>query len=92
MKEGEMTNCRLTIDSALGCRFSNVEEEYRYNPEQPSELLKAFSGLKISDRRLLILYAELRSLRKVAELYNCSEKTIRNKLKSIKQAFNHLKK
>lgn len=81
---------RSIVDEALHCQFKNVEAEYT-NTSNKNELMECLEKLSITDRRLLILYAELSSLRKVAKIYNCSEATIRNRLMEVKKQFAHLK-
>lgn len=92
LKTGQRSNSfndRSIVDKELKCPFKNVEDEYIQSNR--NELIECLKTLSLTDRRLLILYAELQSLRKVAKIYHCSEATIRNRLKDIKQKFQHLK-
>lgn len=77
------------IDIALNARFEAVEQEYINGND--SAMAGVLRNLSISDRRLLILYAELGSSYKVAELYNCSYRLILYRIKEIRKKFMHLK-
>ena len=56
------------------------DNEEMYNLKQWIE-----KNLSEQEKRLLILYADLASLRKVAKLLNCSQCTVNNYLKNIIQ-------
>lgn len=71
--------------------IKKIEEEYKPKEElfcenvETNEILKKVWSLEESDRRVLILYAEIKSHRKVAEILQVSEFSIRKKLKQIKK-------
>lgn len=56
------------------------DNEEMYNLKQWIE-----KNLTEQEKRLLILYADLASLRKVAKLLNCSQCTVNNYLKKIRE-------
>lgn len=79
---------RSVVESELGRGITEVENEY-FGCED-SSLMDVFKQLDLTERRLLLIYAELASFRKVAKIYNCSEATIRGRIKTIRKKFEHL--
>jgi len=70
--------------------IEDIEEEYnfkfnQFNSETCEMLRIALNSLSITDRRILILYSELKSLRKVAALLYCSYSTVYKRIKKIKK-------
>lgn len=70
-----------TTSQLFDCPFENIEKEYLAEHTPLCEKLKTLS---FSEQRLLIMYAELLSTRKVAKAYQMSHETIRREINKIK--------
>lgn len=75
-----------------GVKFRNIENEYNRKDDafhEDSDLMTEMSDiidkLPIHERRLIILYAEYGSYRKMAKIFNCHWTTIHKQIKKIKQ-------
>ncbi|WP_455649926.1 hypothetical protein [Enterocloster citroniae] len=71
--------------------FSKVEDEYSFNMlnDDNTNILYLINNLRINEKRLLILYAELGSMQKVADLYGCSKVTIYKQIEKIRSKIKH---
>lgn len=81
------------IDDALGIKYELVENEYIGDDDIyiESPIVKYLKRLQKKERELMIVYAELGSVRKVASLYREHHTTISRKINKIKKNFEHLK-
>lgn len=75
-----------------GVKFSKIENEYTRTDSafnECSDLMTKMSDiietLPIHERRLLIIYAEFGSYRKMAKIFNCHWTTIHKRIQKIKQ-------
>lgn len=66
----------------MDCPFENIEQEYS---SDEGELCKKLNGLNVSDRRMLIVYAETKSLAKTAEMFNTSRWSIHRRINKIRE-------
>ncbi len=70
--------------------FQNIQDEYTGGTgifSEDTKLITILKELPLHDQRILILYAELCSVRKVARLFNCSSSLIHQKIKNIRKYF-----
>lgn len=75
-----------------GIEFKEIEKTYLSDKGmfEEKEIMLFMNELSIEDRRLLILYAELGSLRAVAKIYNCSHKMIHKRITKIRKKYKNL--
>lgn len=74
------------IDEALNAKFKDIEKEYFPEDEIfDSEIAHKLRRLSNFERRLIILYAELGSVLKLAKIFNCSHSLILYKIKNIRE-------
>lgn len=73
--------------SIIGTTFKSLSVEYKHDifDENATDVLQHLERLNASERTLLILYAELNSLQKVANIYNCSKVTIFKQIVKIRE-------
>ena len=66
--------------------LNTIESEYKYEFDifEESDKLKYLNCLSTAEKRVLILYCETNSYRKVAEYLNVSATTVNNYIKKIK--------
>ncbi|MCD8167007.1 MAG: hypothetical protein LUE93_13380 [Bacteroides sp.] len=77
-------------DGVTDIEFSLIEQEYTLPQSilaDPPQVLKILNELPLPQRRLLILYAELRSVRKIARIYHCSKDVIANEINEIRKYY-----
>ncbi len=65
--------------------IEKVEKEYRSNPWKPSPTLMKLEKLSPSERRLMIIYAETGSYRKMADAFGRSKTSIETQLNRIRK-------
>lgn len=66
--------------------FEAIEREYMTGA---GELTPCVMNLSVADRRMIILYSELRSYRKLSKIYNCSHNLV---YRNVIRISNELKK
>ena len=70
------------------CDFTDIEQEYDYdNILGGNKMLQVLDTFSNSDKRLLILYAELQSTRKVGKLLRISHTKINYILRDLRKEF-----
>lgn len=76
-----------------GIEFDELEQEYLTNGEMftNSDMIDFLCSLPLKDRRLLILYAEIGSLREIARIYNCSHQLIHKRIEKIRTKYKNVK-
>lgn len=70
-------------------QFTDIENEYIAEYDH-SPLVNSLKYLTCSERRLMILYAELGGIRPVARIYNCSTRTIWKEINRIKEKIKYI--
>lgn len=94
MEDGNNTgeDMTLCVNNALGVKYKLIEDEYIDNDDIyiESPIVGRLKQLSFEERKLIILYAELGSVRKVAKLYPDHYTTISRKINKIKNKFKHL--
>lgn len=82
MKREKLT---LIIDNKP-VSFQDISKDYMHNifEDYSTNAINQLSRLTHAERTLLILYAELNSLQKIAEIYNCSKVTIWSHIQKIR--------
>lgn len=77
--------------SANTIDFEGIYADYAINEEDDDNLLRlktAVNSLSEADKRIIYLYAELRSMRKVAKCLNVSPATAFHYIHSIREKIN----
>lgn len=70
------------------CDFANIENEYEYDSFiGGSKMLKVLNSFDDADRRLLILYSELQSTRKVGKILRVSHTKVNYILRDLRKRF-----
>lgn len=70
------------------CDFTNIENEYKYDSFiGGSEMLRVLNSFDDADRRLLILYSELQSTRKVGAYIGVSHTKVNYILRDLRKKF-----
>lgn len=70
------------------CDFVNIESEYNYDSfKGGSKMLMVLNSFNDADRRLLILYSELQSTRKVGKILGISHTKINYILRDLREEF-----
>lgn len=81
-----MKNFNIDIEKI---NIFELEDKYKFvfdvfaEYTQTDKIKLIVSNLDVTHRRIFLLYTELRSLQKVANIYGCSKTTINNKVKVI---------
>ena len=70
------------------CDFVNIESEYNYDSlKGGSKMLMVLNSFNDADRRILILYSELQSTRKVGKILGVSHTKINYILRDLREEF-----
>lgn len=67
-------------------KYKDVEKEYKFNimNDENTNIMQIINELPYSEKTLIILYSELGSLKKVADIYNCDKTTIFRQINKIR--------
>lgn len=78
---------RVSNRSNRGINYTLIENEYYCNncAETYTNAIEVIKSLSDTDRTIIIMYAELKSMDKIARLFNCSKSTIWNRIRDIRE-------